>query len=264
VYLLAIFGNPEQRTLIDGDQLLYAARRLGPDRLLALSGGEAVIDDPDLPAFTGHIQRYVYSHADALLRPKDAGAVLALAEQSGHIDAYIAAATLAPRRASAILHQACDAKQGKYAGWERGQAAIALWRLVGETEADFLADWFFTDRSPDLGRAPYRADWAAFLLERFNASDRKLLARLLRDERFDEIDLPTHRLVVRGLNRNLLEPVIDPLEERNTSHPMGDAHFDGQIEQARTRYPKETDALLARLAQWRKKLRDSITRWETP
>lgn len=264
VYRLAILGQPSRRRLGSENQLLYAARRLGPDRLLSLAADKPIIDDPDLPKYVRHIQGYVYAHAQELLRPKDADRVLEIARESKHIDAYIAAANLSPKRASTILHEGFDTQQGEFQGWERSKATIAMWRLVGEVEADFIVDWFFTDRTPDMGRAPYRADLAAVLLERFGANDRKLLARLIRDKRLDQTDLPTHRLIVRGLNRNLLHPVIAPQEERNTSHPLGDYHFDGMIDQARKQHPKETEALLSRLADWRRKLRASIRQWETP
>lgn len=264
IYLLAIFGQPDRRGLIGDNLLQFAARRLGPDRLLQLATGKPVINDPDLPAYLGHLQRYIYAQATDQLRPRDADAVLALARQSKHIDAYIAAADLAPKRSSAvaILHEAFEAKLGKHDGWARAQAAIALWRVVGAGEEGFLAQWFFNDRSPEMGRTPYRGDFVAFLLDRFTAADRKLLAQILRDDRFDQIDLPTLRLIVRDLNRNLLHPVVDPKKLRNVSHPFGDFHFNAKLDSARKQYPKETDALLDHMANWREGLRASIERWE--
>ena len=270
ITLLAVFGSPDDRLRIkqagyyDGQEMLrYAAIRLGPDRLLRLLAGEALIDDPDLPKHLPTIQRYIYEHATTNLRPSDQATVLELARQQSRADAYIAAARLAPTTAAAVLREAFAVKQGKYEGGSRVRIMIALWQLEGNDEADYLIDWFFDDQSPRLGRSPYRSEWLRFMLDRFDAADRQMLARILLDVRADALTLPEHRTFARKLNRNLLSPVIEGDVIERLHHPFGDSHFDGQIKEARRKFPEETAHVVTELADWRSKLRASVPLWLT-
>lgn len=263
IYYLGIFANPDFPTnLRRDDELLLCARRLGPDRLMALLRKEPIIDDPDLPLAFFRIHRFVFENAEELLGPKYADDVLKIAPNSLRPDGYIAAAKLDPSNASKILHDVFDSKQGKYDGDWRASLMIGLWQIVGEPESKFILDWFFSDRTPDMGRAPHRADLIDFLVKRFNADDRKLLSTLIRDKRFDSLDLPTHIRLVDGLNKNVLYPIVD-IESRNISAPLGVYHFDGMIERARREYPEQTKQLRGVLKQWREELRKSIPSWET-
>lgn len=269
VALLAVFGSTETRHLIrqanyiaGQDLLRFAAMRLGPDRLLQLLEGEALIDDPDLPKYLLTIQRYIYEHAAVQLRPQDFDRVIELAWRHDRTDAFIAAARLEPSRASEVLREGYRAKQGEYEGGDRARMMTSLWQLAGTDEADFITDWFFQDQTPKLGRIPYRADLLDALLDRFDPADRAMLARIVQDSRIDGLSFPEHMLLAGKLNRNHLAPIIEPEAIVQLYHPMGESHFDGQIEQARRNYPSETAHVERVLARWRDQIRASVPRWD--
>ena len=113
-----------------------------------------------------------------------------------------------------------------------------------------------------MGRTPYRAGFVDFLTERFNGADRSLLARIVRDARFEQVDWGTLEALVRGLNRNLLHPVVSSKELDGTRHPIGKMHFPGMMERAREEYPAETAQLLTTLASWRERVRKRLGDWE--
>jgi hypothetical protein len=268
ITLLAIFGSTETRHLIKQsgyvvgeDMLRYAAMRLERKRLLNLIGGEALIDDPDLPKYLPIIKRYIYEHATLHLDPADYKTVLAVARAENCTDAFIAAARLSPANASMILREAVEAKQGKYEGGDRARVMTVLWQIKGSDEAEFIIDWFYGDRTPEVSRIYYRADILDFMLDRFNDSDRQMLARMIRDPRTDQLSLPEHRLLATKLQRNLLRPIIDPEEVRRLFHPLGDSHFDGQMDRAIKDYPQETRQVVSTLALWRARLRESLPQW---
>jgi len=241
--------------------LRYVAMRLERKRLLGLIGGEALIDDPDLPKYLPIIQRYIHEHATLHLDRADYEVVLAIARAENRTDAFIAAARLSPSNASMILREAFAAKQGKYQGDDRARAMTALWQIKGSDEADYIIDWFYKDRTPEVSRIYYRADILDFMLNRFNDSDRQMLARMIRDPRTDQLSLAEHRLLATKLQRNLLRPIIDPEEVRRLYHPLGDSHFDGQIDRAIKDYPEETRQVVSTLALWRARLRESLPQW---
>ena len=268
ITLLAIFGSTETRHLIKQsgyvvgeDMLRYAAMRLERKRLLSLIGGEALIDDPDLPKYLPIIQRYIYEHATLHLDRADYEVVLAIARAENGTDAFIAAARLSPSNASMILREAFAAKQGKYQGDDRARVMTALWQIKGSDEADYIIDWFYKDRTPEVSRIYYRADLLGFMLDRFNDSDRHMLARMIRDPRTDQLSLAEHRLLATKLQRNLLRPIIDPEEISRLYHPLGDSHFDGQMDRAIKDYPEETRQVVSTLALWRARLRESLPQW---
>jgi hypothetical protein len=257
--LLAVFHERGLQEVIGEEALLYAGRRLGPDRLMRVLAGEPLSDDPDLAVHNDRIRKYVLSQASRLLRPADAAAVRELGRKECGAPWFIAAAELQPAAAREVLHEGLD--RCKLDGEARTAVARALWRLAGALESQFLLDWFHTDRDPHMGRAPYRAGFVEFLLQRFEPPDRALLAAIVRDARFEQVDWPTLKSIVTGLNQNLLEPVVDPREVESTKHPIGESHFDGMLDRARQEYPKQTEALLKTLAGWRSRVRESMRRW---
>jgi hypothetical protein len=261
VALLSLFvGRADLRDLIPERDLVFAGRRLGPERLLTLLRGEPLVDDPDLPHYLDSIQSFVLQHASEMLRPADADWLLERGRETRKADWFLAAAEVRPKSASKILReafQACD-----FLGDERTRTATALWRLTGPGHEGFLVDWFFRDDEPKMGRTPYRAGLVDFLTERFSVADRSLLAWVVRDIRFEQLDWGTLEILIKGLNRNLLHPVVSSKELDGTRHPMGKSHVYGMMERAREEYPAETAQLLTTLKSWRERVRERLVDWE--
>lgn len=264
--LIGVFADRrELREVVSEQELVFAARRLGPERLLTLLRGEPLVDDPDLPHYSDHIRDFVLRHAGELLRPADGDWLIERGRATRKTDWFLAAAEVRPESASQIVLEAfetCD-----FLADERTRAATALWRLAGPGREEngnegFLIDWFFEDDEPRMGRTPYRAGFVDFLTERFNGADRSLLARIVRDARFEQVDWGTLEALVRGLNRNLLHPVVSSKELDGTRHPIGKMHFPGMMERAREEYPAETAQLLTTLASWRERVRKRLGDWE--
>jgi hypothetical protein len=260
--LLALFAGRDTLGAVPDNELLFAARRLGPARLMRVLADDPLVDDPDLPFRIESVQNFVLHHADQLLRASDATTLLETGRRTRKSKWFIAAAELRPPDAGKILHEAFE--RCRFLNEERMQTALALWRLSGAAESNFLIGWFYRDDEPKLGRAPYRAEFAAFLLGRFEAGDRALLSRFIVDERFDDLDWSTLRAIVEGLNRNLLHAVVEPSEIEKASHPLGEMHFHGMTEKAKAEYPKETAELLEILAGWRSRIRASVVEWAAP
>jgi hypothetical protein len=55
------------------------------------------------------------------------------------------------------------------------------------------------------------------------------------------------------------KPVVDSKLAEAARHPYGQGHFDS-VDRAKKEYPKETEALLRTLSQWRSTLRTAILR----
>ena len=200
VVLLGLFAaKTDLRDVVSEQDLVFAGRRLGAERLLQLLRGESVIDDPDLPHYRDRIRDLVLQHSAELLRPADGPWLIEQGRTTRKADWFRAAADLRPESASVILReafQACD-----FLGDGRTRAATALWRLAGQENEDFLVEWFFGDEAPNVGRAPYRAGFMDFLTERFQVIDRCLLARFVRDTRFEQLDWQTLESLMNGYER---------------------------------------------------------------
>jgi hypothetical protein len=108
----------------------------------------------------------VLQHAGALLRPTDAP-VLFGDEKTLDERMYwyaLAAAELQPEHARAWLHAAVDRFAGKpgdpYRASARAELAAGLWRIVGESESGYLADWFFGEQ---VAKNPHGTQTGLFL-----------------------------------------------------------------------------------------------------
>ncbi len=261
VALLGVFGDKnELRSLVTEQDLVFAGRRLGAERLLTLLRGEPLTDDPDLPHFSDRIQGFVLRNAAELLRPADGAWLLERGRETRQADWFLAAAEVRPESAAEVLREAF--KTCKFVWDERTRAATALWRLAGQGNEDYLIDWFFRDDEPKMGREPFRGSFIDYLMKRFSIADRRLLVRIVRDERFEQLDWGTLEFFIKGLNRNLLHPVVSSHELDSTSHPLGKSHVHGMMERARQLHPRETAELLATLESWRERIRARLSDWE--
>jgi RNA polymerase sigma factor (sigma-70 family) len=271
--LLALAGRRDQlssaepgRILATTDELIAAGKRLGPDRLMDLLRGKTISTDPDLapdPPTPAHRTRtredmtlWVLRHAGKLLRAEDAPALLALDKKTPDRSPWwaLAAAELQPARAREWLHEAIGHFAGEpiytHRAYHRAEVAAGLWRIVGESETDYLVDWFFAEK---VATNPHSTQTGMFLESIRGVrppADRKLVARLVTDPRLDQLDYQSLRALAELVNGWTKTPVL----AREELHPIWE----------RGSWGPETDADRKVLAQWRSKLRDSVNEWKAP
>ncbi len=284
--LLWLLEQPGCDILVSDEELVAAAKQLGPDRLLGLLRREADTDDPDWrhPQKQGTwlymlATRFVLKNAGKLLRPEDAQTLLNYEFQelqsvskgniSPNLTAFwaIGAAQLQPAKAKTILHDAFGRYQASYQKRDRTQLGLALWRTGGLAESKFLLDWFYRE-VPGLGESGEIGGRPAFLHAVPGLrppDDRKLVAAIVRDKRFDSLDWESLERLIEVLNGWTKEPVVDREGLRKAWHPFGISHFTPAWRQkAENEYPQETQELLKTLQIWRSAVRESLPRWEQP
>ncbi len=280
--LLSLLERQGREHLISDQELEAAAKHLGRDRLLGLLRRQANTDDPDWTISQrtgtwGYILavQFVLTHADKLLRPEDGLTLLhyEAAEiasiRKGNSNPIqtaswaIGAAQLQPDKASAILRDAFDRFQEKHQTRDRAQLALALWRVRGPEEAQFLLDWFYKEE-PGLGEIGFgRPGFLASLPGVRAPDDRKLLAAIVGDDRFETMDWQSLRQLIEVLNGWTQQPVVRREELERASHPFGMSHFtNARRQKAMDQYPKETQTLLDTLHTWRTAVRASLPRWK--
>jgi WD40 repeat protein len=151
-------------------------------------------------------------HADQLLRPEDADAMLACEymehDSVGVNPAWaIGAASVQPARANEILHNALAHETRSYET-AAGTLAGALWRIRGPAELDFLVNWFYTTL-PTASEPMHQP--VAFLWE-VEASARpdtkQLIAALVKDSRFDHTDWETLKELLKIVNSGRSTPLV--------------------------------------------------------
>jgi hypothetical protein len=254
-------GNEEPgRILATTEELLNAGKRLGPDRLMDLIQDRRISSDPDLAANNRRTRGrddlilWVLRHAGKLLRPEDAPALLELENVlRGRLPAgVIAAAELQSAQAAKWLHAAMGRYQAKGASsmWARAELAAGLWRIVGDGEIDYLADWFYGE---NIDKHPTTPPTEMFLrsIKGVRApADRKLAARLVSDARLDKLDYQSLRSLVELVNGWTKTPVVDNRELR-PNWEKG------------TWWP-ETPLDFKVVAEWRNKLQMSVSEWHAP
>jgi hypothetical protein len=182
--------------------LVAAAKRLGPEKLMAALSGKMPVDDPDMAGRPGENQlvTVVLRNAAEVLRPEDADALLALgpSDERRRPLWIIASAAVRPDRAKALLEDA--AKTFKGSG--RHEIALGLWRILGETESDYLAEWFYSHAGRRHGHHGERNAFMIGLLPGIRGpADRKLVARIVRDPRLDQLSDSERGVVTAAVNR---------------------------------------------------------------
>ena len=207
---LALFEIHSLEAFVDERHFVYAARRLGPERLMATLSGLPPTKDPDLyprrsgTRFHPAICRFVLRHASELLRPQDVEAL----EDLGH---WVEAAELAPTRAAEILRRGQDAGTSPRPPW--GRLTAAMWRLAGETEGPWVAERFFSETT-GIKLSDHRL--VSLLTDRWTPGDKRLLSELVKDERFESVHHSLLQSTARRVGANLLEPAwtndLDRLE----------------------------------------------------
>jgi RNA polymerase sigma factor (sigma-70 family) len=257
-HLLSTSERPRQIFATTQD-LLDAGKRLGPDRLMDLFEGKPISKDPDLAPKEvrtrgrDDLGLWALRHAGRLFRPEDATAILALEGKLRDRTPWcaLAAAELQPAKARDWLRAAI----GRFAGepvythlaWSRAELAAGLWRIVGESEIDYLADWFYGEK---VNSTPHSTQTGMFLdrIQGVRApADRKLVARLVTDPRLEKLDYQSLRALAEVANGWTKTPVLEreklrPIWEKGTWGP-------------------ETDRDLKVLTEWREKLKKSVPDW---
>jgi len=278
--LLWLRGETGSDKLVTEKELVKMCKELGPEKLLLMLQRKIPSEDPDLQPrnYTNWPYRrmmlFVLRHAGQLLRPGDVDKLLECEMWERDYRKHglrnplltpwwvIAVARLQPERAEEILRTAFARFQGKFESEKRSKLAVALFQLVGESQTSFLVDWFY-------GEEPGMNSRTAFI-RNITYSDkpsaRKMLACLITDERFTSIDWQSLENIVVTVNGWLDDPIVSQRDIEHANHPLGQQHFDQDPQKAARMFPEETRTLLARLAQWRKKLRESLKeqRWTFP
>jgi len=244
-----IFATPEER--------LAAAKQLGPGRLMDLIFDKEISSDPDLAPKTlrsrgrDDLIIWVLRNAGKLLRAEDAPAILA-AEQALRDRppaCAIAAAELQPHNARKWLREAFKryAKDYQYQAYHRADLAAGLWRIVGESEMDYLADWFYGEKVDKNPHSPQTEMFLQAIKGVRAPADRKLVARLITDARFDKLDYQSLRSVAEVVNGWAKVPVI-PVRDLRPNWEKGT-------------WGPESAADLKVVAGWRESLKRSVSEW---
>lgn len=193
------YASDSEDLVMSPDTLLRIVKRLGPDALLRFLQRQPISDDPALTMDKNgsefiRMSNFILVHADKLLRPGDADALLAcqyVLGNSGEPNPLwtIGAALAAPARASNILHHALSTLDPQQALYETdaGDFAGALWRIRGTAELDFLVNWFYTTPPMynDADGQQIAFFWAVAPARR---DTKNLIAALVKDPRFDLTD----------------------------------------------------------------------------
>jgi hypothetical protein len=254
-------SNQPANVLTSPDERITAGKRLGPARLMDMIHNKTISDDPDLSPGAGGTGRdtgrdflihWIVRNARKLLRPEDAPALLK--EEARFRDVHIVhgfaigAAELQPKNASKWLRKSLsDRKVNGHASQGYGaELASALWRVVGESEIDFLADWFYGLRADNNFFPGYATLFLRDIKGVRAPADRKLLARLIDDPRFDMLDYQSVSGLIVVVNGWTKMPVI--------SHRDLNPNWDGG-------WGPKSERDEAIVAQWRTKLKKSQAEW---
>ena len=253
--------------LVKEKELVTICKELGEKKLLKMISGEKISDDPDLQ-LSQHDYRmrsFVFAHPTEVLTKAAVPTLVKLAERTAKEGGnsfywWWMAAKLEPTRGEWKQKAIAELKHGiekikKSEGWskqsERTSLATVLWEIAGTAESKFLLDWFYSERQ--------RTHFLGAVADHRPQENRRFLAELVRDPRFDQLDWCTLMELVMVLNRWTKQPIVTETNLRNLSHPAGISHFRGKVDG--DRHPEETTHVLKTLAHWRQKVRDSVPEW---
>jgi len=219
-------GDPLANIFVTEDELVKIGQSLGPEKLLLALRGRIPSDDPDLQPRSGAgpggflplyetMQEFILRHAQSLLRPGDADALLAQKEKKslgGSPSPWwaIAAAQLQPGRAEHILRDEYPIFKGKWNEPELNHVGVALWSLAGESQGDFLTDWYYrevSELSPNSIPNPYNS-FIDDMAKTETPSGRKLLAKILDNTRYASLDWQSVQHLADAVNGWLPAPLV--------------------------------------------------------
>jgi len=242
-----------EEKLVPEKELVELCQAVGRDKLLAVLQGTLTSKDPDFEV--KRLRPFLLGHAEALFGPGDHDALLKLYRARPSPQGAIAAARLAPEKASDILKAANRRFQGKYDRDKRGQLSLAIWQLCGEAEMPFLVEWFYTE-SPQRGSFPNCL--GAFIeAVKLEPEGGKMLAALIKDKRLEKVDWQTLERMTLAVDGLTERQILDP-SSVHVWHPQGKGHYHWMKEESKKQYPKETAELESHLQNWREGLKKSL------
>lgn len=244
------------------EEVVFAARRLGPERLLGILDGVAMTDDPDYPRYRTQTQHRIIQFAERIFTREYADEIAERGRIKTSEALLYAAARVDPSRARNFLIEALahSVNQFSYANLA---SMMMYWKEVIPDEDQLLfIDWFYDPRL-DASTAGGRVRFLTELTQQFRDGDRELLAAIIRDDRFLRLGWRDLDALIRGLNQNLLTPIRTFEEERELRHPMGIGHFDRFLRNWDGEEHKEqTVHVMAVLDKWRERIRARISEIE--
>lgn len=263
--LLWLYGESGTEILISEHDLIEKCKALGPEALLMMLDRKIPTDDPDLLNtdrwFYKRMVLWVLQKAELFFEPNHADEILAIESRgldpTQRVGKYhfntsywaIAAARLKPAEAKSILHDAFNRFRGEYDGSDRSNLAAALFNIVGGKEEQFIIEWFYKD-------GKQRSDFLNSISES-KAKSEPFISRIIHDPRFEDLDWQSLKTLVKIVNGWQEVPVVTEKELENAWHPLGGS-FHRDQEEAKSKYPKETEELLNALKKWREELRKAV------
>ena len=270
--LLWLYGEAGSDALVSEAELIEMCQQLGPEKLLAMLRNEIPSDDPDIqPGGSGtswwyrRMSLFVLQRAEQLFDPSHAQALLACEQLyrsetgewvgPGLKTPYwaIAAARLQPDDAADILLPAMGRFQGRFDDEERMQLAVTIWELAGESQLDFLTEWFYNEAPEDGTRAKFLQN----IMSRGDPLARRTIAGIVSDPGIDSVDVDALVTILRRVNGWTDAPVVSAMEMRTLKQRMNEL----SMGRAYSEYTEETAEVYRTLDDWRARLRVSLPQW---
>lgn len=254
-YLLFVGTHEGGDRVVSTNELIDIAKTLGHDQLLLLLARRVPIGDPDLfqaekpqgcggyDWIGGMMVKFTLEHAKELLHEKDAEFLLNSPFRDDSDSHWaipsqwvIAAATLRPDSAERTLKNGMSHLSERNYGWDKARLAATLYQIAGENQLDFILDWFYNE--------PLRSNMTTahqiFIQEVSKSSDkeaRQLLARLIKDPRFESLNREALTALLMTVNEWLPQPLVE-----NPYLSIPDERIASE--------------------EWKKLLRESIAKWD--
>ncbi len=222
------------------------------------------------------MQLAVLKDAQAVLKPEQVDALLACDQwernylKDNRTDPLItpwwtiAAAHLAPTRASSLLRAEFARLTEDFYGYQKADLAAALLSLGGSKEQTYLVDVFYDPSSLSINGqySNFRPSWLNQLSNSQESTN--LLKALLLDKRFDSLNDHAALLAMSDLYNRLtgVQPITTAMREK-AWHPHGVNAACLKPEQAAKDYPKETKDFFEQLALFRKSLKAQILKQQS-
>lgn len=259
------------------EDLLKAMQAIGPAKLMLMLQCKPPSTDPDLKARRNNNYTYkamqlaVLKNAPAVLKAEQVDELLACDKwerdylKANRTDPLItpwwtiAAANLAPNRASSLLKAEFARLTEDFYGDQKADLAAALLSLSGNREQSFLVDVFYDPASLSINGqySNFRPAWLN-QIGKAQAST-SVLKALLQDKRFDSLNDHAALLAMSDLyNRLSGTQAITAAVREKAWHPQGVNAACLKPEQAAKAYPKETKELFEQLAIFRDALKAHI------
>jgi len=233
--LFAAYGEhlPSEQYVGDDAEFLRAAQEIGPDSLMKFLLREPFSSDPDLdvgassPSASVHffvpVSRFILTHATALLRPRDARALL----EDGaarYLNLRISESTEWVKAAVTLLGGRDPQEAARWMEadlrnttactnidlYRRVVVASALWLMRGPTENGLLVQWFYS--LPDPARNHYAGDFLSTVEELERNDTPELVKAIASDSRLDTTDYYVLVALLRSAIARDAAPLINRQE----------------------------------------------------